>query len=633
VDTGCTLNGQVISAWDPYTYTWPAGSNNINDDPNFVAGYYLSNIAAEQDFSSPCIDLGGDLAAVLGLDTYTTRTDGVFDSGIVDMGYHYGDGLTRYYLNVTVLPDPCDGQIHGYVEPNSAIIYEGDDNVVNLTAHPDCNLPDYCYSVKKWTGTDDDSSTALTNTVTVVEDKNVTVEFQLPPKYQLTVQVGDHGSVFIDPNLEPNYNGSVVTLTTFEGVVVELTAIPDSGYRLQQWTGTDDDSSGLNTNTITIDADKLVGVTFGQPDVIEVSGGGDALRDELEAARNGDTLVVYPGTYNGNLNFQGKEGIHIVSSHHDDPNFVALTIIDCASSGRAFTFDNREDANTVVSGFTIINGSLSGQPGGAIYIGPDASPTLANLVINNCTVTNADGGAIYVDANSHSVINNVTISGCSAVNGDGGGVYIADGAAPVFTWLMVNNCSADGTGGAVYCQSGSMPTFTACAFNASSATYGGGVYYGPDTSSVFEYCAFNDNSATVGAGIYFDVNSDSQLRICDFNNNTADQEGGGVFYDQDSTVSISDCNFTRNTASYGAALYFYTNCSGAVAYSAMTDNTATQDGGAIYLVESGEFALMDCDITANTSIRGAGVYAIDSPQASISSAASDIPDRPQLQHQ
>ncbi|MHC4498188.1 MAG: right-handed parallel beta-helix repeat-containing protein, partial [Planctomycetota bacterium] len=329
-------------------------------------------------------------------------------------------------------------------------------------------------------------------------------------------------------------------------------------------------------------------------------------------------LVVYPGTYNGGINLEGKEGIHIVSSHHDDPNYVALTIIDCASSGRAFTFDNREDANTVVSGFTIIDGRPeNGQPGGAIYIGPDASPTLANLVINNCTVTNADGGAIYVDANSRSVINNVTINNCSAINGDGGGVYIADGAEPAFTWLMVNNCSADGLGGAVYCQSGSMPTFTACGFNACSAAYGGGVYYGPDTSSAFEYCVFNNNSATVGAGIYFDVNSDSRLTICDFNSNTADEEGGGLFYDEDSTVTISDCNFTRNTAGYGAALFFYVNCSGTVADSTLTDNTATGDGGALYLVESGDLSVVDCDITANTATRGAGLYAIDSPQASI----------------
>ncbi|MHC4153549.1 MAG: right-handed parallel beta-helix repeat-containing protein [Planctomycetota bacterium] len=614
VDSDCTLTG-----WNPDTNSWDLSTHNIMEDPNFVTGYYLSHLDADQDFDSPCIDLGSDLAAVLGLHTYTTRTDGVFDAGQVDMGYHYGDGLSRYYLNVAVLPDPCDGLIRGYVEPNSAIIYEGEDNVVTLTAYPDCNLPDYCYRVKKWTGTDDDSSTSTTNTVTVVEDTNVTVQFELPPKYNLTVVVGDHGSVYIDPMLEPNYDGSVVTLTTFADVVVDLIAIPDPGWRLQQWTGTDDDSSGMTTNTVTIDADKVVNIEFGQPEVIPVddTAGPDALRNAVNAARSGDTLVVYPGTYSGGIDLGGKEGIHIVSSHYDDPNYVALTIIDCGSSGRAFTFDNGEDANTVINGFTIINGSLYGQPGGAIYIGPDASPTLANLVINDCTVTNADGGAIYVGANSHSVINNVTINNCRAILGDGGGVYIAADASPVFTWLTVNNCSAGGMGGAVYCQSGSLPTFTACAFNASSATYGGGVYYGPDTSSVFEYCAFNDNSATVGAGIYFDVSSDSQLTICDFNNNTADEEGGGVFYDQDSTVSISDCDFTRNTASYGAALYFYTNCSGVVVDSTLTDNTATQDGGAIYLVESGELALMDCDITTNTAIRGAGVYAIDSPQASI----------------
>ncbi|MHC4501521.1 MAG: right-handed parallel beta-helix repeat-containing protein, partial [Planctomycetota bacterium] len=376
--------------------------------------------------------------------------------------------------------------------------------------------------------------------------------------------------MYIDPMLEPNYDGSVVTLTTFADVVVDLIAIPDPGWRLQQWTGTDDDSSGMTTNTVTIDADKVVNIAFGQPEVIPVDDttGPDALRNAVNAARSGDTLVVYPGTYSGGIDLGGKEGIHIVSSHYDDPNYVALTIIDCGSSGRAFTFNNGEDANTVINGFTIINGNLYGH--------------------------------------------------CRAILGDGGGVYIAADASPVFTWLTVNNCSAGGMGGAVYCQSGSLPTFTACAFNASSAIYGGGVYYGPHTRSVFEYCAFNDNSATVGAGIYFDVNSDSQLTICDFYNNTADEEGGGVFYDQDSTVSISDCNFTRNTASHGAALYFYTNCSGAVAYSAMTDNTATQDGGAIYLVESGEFALVDCDIAANTAIRGAGVYAVDSPQASIS---------------
>ncbi|MHC4501520.1 MAG: InlB B-repeat-containing protein [Planctomycetota bacterium] len=193
VENDCTLRGldAVGDGWDPN-----ADYHNISEDPYFVSGYYLSHLDAGQDFDSPCIDIGSDLATVLGLHTHTTRTDGVFDAGQVDMGYHYGDGLTRYYLNVTVLPDPCDGLPHGYVDPNSAIIYEGEDNIVTLTAYPDCNLPDYCYRVKEWTGTDDDSSTSTTNTVTMVEDTNVTVQFELPPKYDLTVVVGDHGSVY-----------------------------------------------------------------------------------------------------------------------------------------------------------------------------------------------------------------------------------------------------------------------------------------------------------------------------------------------------------------------------------------------------------------------------------------------------
>jgi len=69
------------------------GVGNIGSDPKFVAGllgdYYLSQIAAGQVINSPCVDTGSDSAGNLGLDTATTRTDSVADTGIVDMGYHY----------------------------------------------------------------------------------------------------------------------------------------------------------------------------------------------------------------------------------------------------------------------------------------------------------------------------------------------------------------------------------------------------------------------------------------------------------------------------------------------------------------------------------------------------------------
>jgi hypothetical protein len=70
-----------------------AGVGNISANPLFVTGpdgdYYLSQIVAGQASDSPCVNAGSDTAVNLGMNVYTTRTDGLNDMGTVDMGYHY----------------------------------------------------------------------------------------------------------------------------------------------------------------------------------------------------------------------------------------------------------------------------------------------------------------------------------------------------------------------------------------------------------------------------------------------------------------------------------------------------------------------------------------------------------------
>lgn len=70
-----------------------AGVGNISDDPLFATGplgdYYLSCKGAGQASDSPCMEAGSNTAKNLGLDKLTTRTDGGFDKGTVDMGYHH----------------------------------------------------------------------------------------------------------------------------------------------------------------------------------------------------------------------------------------------------------------------------------------------------------------------------------------------------------------------------------------------------------------------------------------------------------------------------------------------------------------------------------------------------------------
>jgi hypothetical protein len=96
-----------------------------------------------------------------------------------------------------------------------------------------------------------------------------------------------------------------------------------------------------------MDSDKTFDVEFGRPTNTQVSGGPDALRDAVNDARNGDTLIVAAGVYNGNINFRGKL-LRLFSVNPNDPNIVAQTIIDCANTSRAFTFNGGEDANVVV---------------------------------------------------------------------------------------------------------------------------------------------------------------------------------------------------------------------------------------------------------------------------------------------
>ena len=70
-----------------------AGEENISENPLFEIGplgdYYLSQIDAGQLLNSPCFDAGSDLVTAYSLEMWTTRTDGIGDSDLVDMGYHY----------------------------------------------------------------------------------------------------------------------------------------------------------------------------------------------------------------------------------------------------------------------------------------------------------------------------------------------------------------------------------------------------------------------------------------------------------------------------------------------------------------------------------------------------------------
>jgi len=63
----------------------------------------------------------------------------------------------------------------------------------------------------------------------------------------------------------PNGHGKIVTTNKSlfnPGAIVTLQAVPDEGYEVRSWTGTDNDASAAVTNVVTMDSNKTVTVEF-----------------------------------------------------------------------------------------------------------------------------------------------------------------------------------------------------------------------------------------------------------------------------------------------------------------------------------------------------------------------------------
>jgi len=229
----------------------PYKTGNMGVSPDFVDYDGPDNdplAGGDSDYhlspSSPVIDEGIASDATFDLTAPSDDLDGTSrPQGLgYDLGaYEYPVTAPIYTLTASVISGS------GTVSPTSGDYFEG--TVVSLTADPDAG-----YQVASWSGTDDDSSTAGSNTVTMTGDKSVSVSFAPIPVTQYTLTVTKSGSGTISPSEGAHVYDA--------GTEVDLTADPDAGYQVAAWSGTDDDSSTAQTNTVTMDSNKSVSVAF-----------------------------------------------------------------------------------------------------------------------------------------------------------------------------------------------------------------------------------------------------------------------------------------------------------------------------------------------------------------------------------
>jgi hypothetical protein len=119
------------------------------------------------------------------------------------------------------------------------------------------------------------------------------------------------------------------------------------------------------------------------------------LKHAIDAAQDGDTIIVPAGTYRGqdnrDLDFGGKAIVLLA------PAGPSHTVIDCEYAGRAFYFGSSETPATAIIGFTIANGRA--DRGGAICC-EHSHPQFRNCVIRDSHAPNQGPGGIYADLSS-----------------------------------------------------------------------------------------------------------------------------------------------------------------------------------------------------------------------------------------
>ncbi len=121
------------------------------------------------------------------------------------------------------------------------------------------------WSVAEWDGTNNDASTAATNTVAMpAANHTVSVVYEqaLPICYSLTRSHTGQGS---DPAAAPNKSAGCGVGQYVAGESVTLTATPAAGWNVAGWDGTNNDASTAATNTVTMPAaDHTVSVAYNQ---------------------------------------------------------------------------------------------------------------------------------------------------------------------------------------------------------------------------------------------------------------------------------------------------------------------------------------------------------------------------------
>ncbi len=250
------------------------------------------------------------------------------------------------------------------------------------------------------------------------------------------------------------------------------------------------------------------------------------IQEAINAAGDGDTVLVGPGTYvgpgNRDIELRGKS---IVLLGGGGPG---MTILDCqgrpGEPHRGLFIHEGEGRETRIQGFTITGGYVEGRlpanyGGGILCLG--ASPTIADCWLVNNRSDHFGGGMVCYLRSSPKLINMRFIDNAAVNNGGGLGVK-SFCSAEVSNVLFVRNTAK--RGGGLWCLNSSLTLDQGTFFENAGLESSGGIW-----SSQGEMTIRNTIIASCRSGEALSCSSPAKvfMRCCDIFGNAGGDDLAG----------------------------------------------------------------------------------------------------------
>ena len=236
----------------------------------------------------------------------------------------------------------------------------------------------------------------------------------------------------------------------------------------------------------------------------------------IDAAVDGDTVVIQPGTYTGDgnrdIDFKGK-AITVRGTDPNDWEVVRRTIVDCQGTEeephRGFLLTTGEGPDSMLAGVTITGGY---------------APKISLEVFKEFV-----GGGICCNQSSP-VIHRCIVSGNFAYHG-GGGLFAYNGDPTIrHCQFRSNGNPLVGAGGLELW--GGRPVVTHCLITDNYGDSCGGVYFRYVSTLVLEDCLIARNEcSSYGAGVHLSGEADAKILNCTIigNRDQGGASGAGLY--------------------------------------------------------------------------------------------------------